>query len=393
MISMTTPGFEIDLIGSLSPDEQREITALLAGTRFGSLAIAWSELVRSSHPSDISLYYLPVRQAGRVVGLGILYIIHRLDLARFISPRLGAVTGRMARFGLRPLSFDIGFLEIPLMNLPGILLVPEVEPVRDTITASMMSTLRGKLGMNALCVKVEPHTVGPETLAQRPLRIPYLDNAVLELGYADYEAYLKTFRSPRRRVMRKTRRRLFRLGGRFEVHDRIGELGSELYRLFRTTSDRAEAKGMLPMPFEISETFFKRLDTLGAGKLHLTLVRVGDAITSFIFTLHDGTSREVKYYGADYVQSLSVQAYFNLACHEIELAIAAGCTQLHMGTTSKAHKERLGGRFLPMEYLAELYHPVLRPLGNLIARRLSSADSNAQASEDEQEDGDDGAGE
>lgn len=388
MVSMTKPGFEIDLIGSLSPDEQSEFTAALSGVRFGSLAIAWSELVRSSHPADISLYYLTIRRAGRAVGLGVLYIIHRLDLARFISPRLGAVTGRLAKFGLRPLSFDIGFVEIPLMNLPGILLAPDAEPARDEITARVVSMLRGALGMNALCVKVEPHTVGPETQAQQPLRIPYLDNAVLDLGYPDYEAYLKTFRSPRRRVMRKTRRRLFRLGGRFEVHDRIGALASELHRLFQTTSERAEAKGMLPMPFEISETFFKRLDTLGAGKLHLTLVRVGDEIAAFIFTLHDGTSREVKYYGADYVHSLPVQAYFNLATHEIELATAAGCKQLHMGTTSKAHKERLGGRFEPMEYLAELYHPVLRPVRNLIAKRLTSVESGAEAGEDTP-DGDD----
>lgn len=385
---MTKPGLEIDLIGSLSPDEQSEFTAALRGVRFGSLAIAWSELVRSSHPSDISLYYLPIRQAGRAVGLGILYIIRRLDLARFISPRLGAVTGRLAQLGLRPLSFDIGFVEIPLMNLPGILLAPEVEPVRDAITAQMVSMLRGKLGMNALCVKVEPHTVGPETRAQQPLRIPYLDNAVLDLAYPDYEAYLKTFRSPRRRMMRKTRRRLVRMGGRLEVHDRIGELASDLHRLFQTTSERAEAKGMLPMPFEISEAFFRRLDTLGAGKLHLTLVRVGDEIASFIFTLHDGTSREVKYYGADYVHSLPVQAYFNLATHEVELAIAAGCKQLHMGTTSKAHKERLGGRFEPMEYLAELYHPILRPIRNLIAKRLTSVESGAEAGEDTPENDD-----
>lgn len=147
---------------------------------------------------------------------------------------------------------------------------------------------------------------------------------------------------------------------------------------------------MLPMPFEISETFFRRLDTLGAGKLHLSLVRVGDEIASFIFTLRDGASREVKYYGADYVHSLPVQAYFNLACHEIELAIEAGCEQLHMGTTSKAHKERLGGRFEPMAYLAELYHPVLRPIRNLIARRLSSVESAAEPGEDTLEN--DGAG-
>ncbi|ACY18637.1 GNAT family N-acetyltransferase [Haliangium ochraceum] len=374
---MNDLAFEIELSESLSSEAQSALTDALQGVRFGSLAIPWCELVRRAHPNALSLRYLTIRREGRDAGLGILYIIHRMDLAPFISPRLGTVTRWLGRIGLHPLAFDLGFLEIPLMNLPGVLLTPEFEPMRDTITAEMLRVLRKRLDMSALCVKCEPHTVGPETLAQRPLRIPYLDNAMLTLEYADYEGYLAQFRSPRRRVMRKTRRRFFRQGGQFEVHERVGEFAPELHRLFQSTSARAEAKGMLPMPFEISREFFEGLDSLGDGKLHLTLVRVDGELASFIFTLHDGASREVKYYGADYERSLAVQAYFNLACYEIELAIEAGCDLLHMGTTSKEHKERLGGSFQPMEYLGELYHPVLRPIGNLIAKRLSSADARA----------------
>jgi hypothetical protein len=46
-----------------------------------------------------------------------------------------------------------------------------------------------------------------------------------------------------------------------------------------------------------------------------------------------------------------------------------------------------------MEYLADLYHPVLRPIRNLIARRLTSADSGAGAGEDAPEGDDADAGE
>ncbi len=370
---MSEPQFDIQLLGSLLPDEVRDLSRRLAPARFGALAIAWSELIRSAHPPQISVLYLPVKLAGRIVGLGILHVIHQLDLSKFIDRRVHAVARQVARLGIKPLSLRVGFLEIPLMNLPGLVLLPEYEHERDGIRAQIMQLVQRQLDLHALCVKISPATMGPMTSARRPLRVPFLQSSTLPLDYSDYEDYLRRLPIKRRRDARRYRRKLEAYGATIETWNQVDDRWSQLFDLFGVVANKAADIGRLPTTIEIERLLFQRLDTMGPGAFHVHVLRYQEQVISFLLVLRAGDVSFAKFYGADNHHSRNAYAYFNLHLYEIERAIADGCRMLDVGVTNYPFKRQMGCEFHPSEFLVEIYHPVLRPLATLVASRLGQA--------------------
>lgn len=365
--------FGIQLLGSLSPGEVLDLSRQLAPARFGRLAIAWSELVRSSHPQQVSVFYLPVECDGRIVGLGILHLLHQLDLSKFIDRRVHAVARQVARLGITPLSLRVGFLEVPLTNLPGLVLLPEYEHARDEIQAQIMQILHKQLDMHALCIKIAPPAMGPITSARRPLRVPFLQTAILPLDYADYDDYLRRLPAKRRYDARRYRRKLTAYGATIETWNQVGDRWPELFELFQVVVSNAADAGRLPTPIELQQSMFKRLDTLGPDAFQIHVLRYQGQVVSFLLVLRAHDVRFAKYYGADNHHSLNALAYFNLHLYEIERAIADGSRLLDVGVTSYAFKRQMGCQFHPSAFLIEMYHPVLKPLATLVAGRLGQA--------------------
>jgi predicted N-acyltransferase len=368
--------FDIQLLGSLLPGEALDLSRRLAPARFGALAIGWSELVRSAHPQQLSIFYLPVELDRQFVGLGILYVIHQLDISKFMDRRVHAVARQVARLGFSPLSLRVGFLEIPLMNLPGLVLLPEYEHERDAIQAQMMQLVQERLDVHGLCVKIASAAPGPITSARRALCLPFLQSAELPLDYQDYDAFLRRLPKKRRYNARHDRRMLEEHGVSVETWNRVGDRWPRLYELFRVVAANAADAGRLPTPIEMQPSLFRRLDTLGPDTFHVHALRHGGELIGFLLVLRAHDGRYAKYYGADNHLSRTVMAYFNLQLYEVEHAIAGGCRRLDLGVTTYPFKRRLGCQFHPTSFLVDLYHPVLKPVAALVAGRLGQAADN-----------------
>ncbi|ACY14306.1 GNAT family N-acetyltransferase [Haliangium ochraceum] len=368
---------EFELRDSLSLGEQHALSEILRGTRFGALAIAWSELVRSAHPQQMSLYYVPVRLRDQLIGVAIVYVVHRFDIGKFAGGALAAISARLARWRLHPLSLRLGFVEIPLMNQPGLLLAAEHASAFDAIAAQLVQWLQGALDISGLCFKTSPERVGPASAALGALRIPAPRDALLTPRAASFRAYLSSFGRNRRRSAEKSRRRLERYGATIERLRPGEEPGDRLFALFSATAEQAARTGKLPTTIAIEAPFFHRLHTLGSDAYHVDAVCYRGEIIAFLLALHDGDTRYVKYYGGDYEHAVSTQAYFNLIAHEFEDAMDAGCKTIDCGVSNYEYKEKLGCTLHPSEYLAALYHPLLRPLAQLVGKRMARSESPA----------------
>ena len=363
----------IQLVGGFSTDEIAELSRQLAPARFGALLLPWSEHARSCHPEQLALYYYIVRHGDQVVGLATLHVIERLDIASFLGTRLRKLGGWMEGIGVSPPGLRVGFLEIPLMNLPGLVLLPAWERARDAVRARIVEHARGRLGMHALCVKLSPATLGSHARRVGLLRMSVLDNAVLPIaGFADYQAYLAHLSWKRRQNIRRSRAKLARSGAGIERLPMSRAPAGTLFRLFANVADNAHRTGRIPLTLRIGELFFARLPTLDR-LAHVSVIRQRGEIACFLLVLRAGGTRYFKYYGAEHGRARPLDGYFNLLQHELEAAIDDGCQLVDLGATSYAYKRRMGCSFEPTEYGIDVYQPLLRPLVGLVARRLEQA--------------------
>lgn len=125
-VASLPPRYVIEAVSRLNKDQRSSLQQLVRTRPFGELAIPWCEMLQSTNLLGIDLYYLIISSGETTKGVATFYILRRLNVAKYIKWSLSRWVERLAGWGITPLSFNIGFLDIPFTNMAGVLGAPEV---------------------------------------------------------------------------------------------------------------------------------------------------------------------------------------------------------------------------------------------------------------------------
>lgn len=143
------PPYTFEPIYDEIPEQERAaLSQHFSHQLMGDIALEWSELMRETFQEGHEIIVFKIRKAGAFIGLGILSIIRHLDPAKYIWKPVAALCDLVA-------TFDVGFLEIPVSNLPGLLTVKGIDAEeRGRILHALYLHIKEFTDLNVLCVKV-----------------------------------------------------------------------------------------------------------------------------------------------------------------------------------------------------------------------------------------------
>jgi len=130
-------------------------------------------------------------------------------------------------------------------------------------------------------------------------------------------------------------------------------MSEDVYRLYQAVRDRAKYR-METFPLE----FFHEVGRQFGDDAALTLIRRGDRVIGFAFSLTFGHESHNLYVGLDYLHNNEADVYFNLYYLDLDRAFRAGCTRVHLGQTSDDFKSRLGCSAEPLSFYVRAVNPV-----------------------------------
>lgn len=339
----------------------------------GASALDWVALIRSSSPENHEIVIHGIYRGEHFLGIAILSIVYGLEPARYFARPLA----NLLRLCLR---FNIGFLEIPLMNLPGLLTVPGVDPIeRGAILHDLRKHLRDTLKLDALSINTDgsilPSREAPCFAGTVPLG--FLPNAILPFPYRNREEYWADRPGKKYRKFRADSRALTQQGGRIRVHTEISTIANRVFELYRNTIRAARKKTHhLEMPISINADFFRRAFHFQRLSPRLITVEIDDTIVASALVFKSANTLFLKAIGLDYELSVPSRAYFNLFYALLDHAAQEHCDSINLSITSYRFKQWLGGELHPAAYAGDIHNPLLslmgRPLAALVARRIGT---------------------
>ncbi|MFA6320641.1 MAG: GNAT family N-acetyltransferase [Candidatus Omnitrophota bacterium] len=200
------------------------------------------------------------------------------------------------------------------------------------------------------------------------VRMDSLPYAEMDLGFSDFDDYLKTKLSGASRY--DMRRKFKKVAGEvkidMEVVDELkGDVLKEVYSLYLQMLDKHE------MGFEIVPMdFFKNITKNMPNQVKFFLWRIDGKLVAFLFALiADGTMIDY-YLGLDYAVAHKYHLFFIKHRDAMNWAIENGMKRYEMGISGYEPKKRLGFYFTPLHIYAKYCNPVVSPAFKLMCNFL-----------------------
>ncbi len=366
--------YEFEAFYGVIPAEERvALSQHFTHQLMGEIALEWAELMRATFQERHEIVVFKIRKAGSFIGLGILSIIRHLDPAKYIWKPIASLFDLIV-------TFDVGFIEIPVSNIPGLLTVKGIDAEeRGRILHALYEYIRASNAVNVLLLKVD-HSIAyspGSPLAQMP-SLNFYPNTLLDFPYDSFEKFSKTAWTRKKfRKCRAERRALASYGGRVEICHDIPGVVDEVYDLYKKTAVMVKKKPhYAEMPLTLTRTFYENLAHFPGLNPAVALVKVGEVIIAYSLLLRGGKTLFFKAVGLDYELSYKTKAYFNLYYATLDYAAQQHCDNIDFGVTSYHFKQWLGCELYPATYLSSSTNPLIslftRPLASLVKRKIGT---------------------
>jgi hypothetical protein len=370
------PPIRVEAFDRLPPKLAKDVSGVFSSLPMGRIVVPWSELIAETLSDQLEVRFIVAWGDQEPLGLGVVYRIRKLNLLQYVSPQLVKVSRALQRVCLNPLAFDTAFLEVPMRNLSGLFVRPNLQPTMAFAVAdAIQQTSRSIFQVPVLCIKDNPESprhIGVSIPGELVVRMR--PNARLDITWPSFEAYIDSRSARRRRHIRYDQNLLKRHEVRIEIR-RADEVDpSELVRLFHSTSIQAEQKGSLPIHMRIGASFFAGLSQFIPQEHWVLCAFYQNTLIGFLLAVVSGHEWGLPLCGLDYEHSGPSRAYFNLFYAAIRSAMETGARTICFGTTSYEAKQNLGCVLEAAGYRVAMRSPVFRALGSLIGRNLGKHD-------------------
>jgi len=174
-------------------------------------------------------------------------------------------------------------------------------------------------------------------LAHRLRRQPGLPTALLDVGFADIDGYLRTLGAGTRRDMR----RKLRAGAALRVEWRrdIAGIDAEVMRLYRSTMEKSELNFE-----ELTPAYFSGVLRELGDRASCITYWLGERLVAFNLVLHDSQRLLDKFLGMDYAVAREYNLYFYTWFENVRYCIAHALPLYQSGQGLHREKLRLGSR-------------------------------------------------
>ncbi len=363
--------YEIQQFNPSCPDEVISFNDFSADFISGNMALAWSSLIKESSDSDIELIFIKVLKTDEVIGVAILMLLKDLKIYTYLGHPLSRIIQQSTLLKSLFPKLAIGFLEIPISNYSGLLTRQKLTTDENQLIFTQISDyLHKTVKMHALCIKED--TITDKFINDgRFTALDFLPNTLLTIQHDSFEAYLKALSSKKRRRLLADKKRLTEAGSCVEICDYPSAISSELYALYKKTTDRKKQDDdYIQTPIVINEAFFANLSSYQDLNPHALIIRVNNKLIAYCLLMQNNETLYFKSVGLDYDKSYDTRAYFNLFYAAIEFAIEKGCKKIDFGMTSYCFKKRMSCKLFPCRYYVEFYPALLRYLRKIIVYLL-----------------------
>ena len=357
--------YEFEAIHEFLPEEERiTLSRLFAHELMGEIALEWTELIRYAIEQGHEIALIKIHKDDYFIGVAIVSIVRRLDWTKYLWQ---PVAPFFKLFG----SFDVGFLEVPFSNFPGLLTVEGIDHAeRGAIIDELCVYIRGTLHLDILCIKID-NTVelSDNSHCHKKLTsLTFYPNTILNYPYKSLDEFFNSLTRKKFRKCRADRRALEKYKGNVEVCHDISTVVPRVYELYKKTSGVVKKKPhFIEMPVSIDKEFFSGLPLFNRLKPVFVLVKVNDAIIAYSLLMQSGNTLFFKAVGLDYDMSFKTKAYFNLYYATMEYASQQKCDKIDFGVTSYHFKKWIGCKLYPTQYFCDASHPLLSLVRKQIA--------------------------
>lgn len=359
---------------AVSAKERRTLSALFSHQLMGEIALEWAELIRSSVKKDHELILFKIFREEKLIGIAILSIIRKLKILQWT-----AAPSLFKAF----INFDVGFIEIPLSNMSGLLTEQGLDiGERYRIMDVLCGHIRQKININILCIKInqDPDVASKSILCKNMTPLSFSPNTVLKYPYGSFREYADSL--PRKKYRRciADQKKLKKEGGDIEIVQDISNCIDEIYALYKKTCNQAKKKkDYMEMPVLIDKDFFTIIQTFSNLKPRFITIRVNGDIIAYSLLLQSGRTLFFKAVGLDYNLSYPTKSYFNLFYAALEYAGQQQCNKIDFGMTSYHFKQWLGCELTPASYICCSFTPLIslfkKPLAFFIGHKIRSGGS------------------
>lgn len=363
----------INCKSSLDISERAQWKALFIGNSFSEIALDWCASLQESKPPGFEIYYLEVYEGETPLAMGVLHILRKIDLAKYIGGTVLKASKALGVIGLRPLQKDVAYLEIPLENLSGILFTASGVSLSEAVSQALVQYIRSNFTFDIFCLKSVTGSPGQESFAN--LNLPnteFIANMHLPLKFETFKDYVNSLSANGRSTLRRNRKVFMQRGGIVIRTKDLRSYISEVLRLYTETCKWHAARGDLEVPIQIDEKFFLSLCNEFPDGIELFLSKVDGEVVGFALTLCTTNELHFIMCGVNYAKSEESRAYFNLYYSMIEFAMEKGYKGIHMGAEAYEVKRRVGAQPLPTSYYFTVEIKILKPLVKLLTKNFSN---------------------
>jgi hypothetical protein len=356
--------YKFEAIYQEIPKETRlSLSKFFVHEPMGEIALDWVELIRKVFKEKLEIIVFKIYKEEEFIGIAILSIIRKLDPEKYLWKPV-------AKFLKIFVQFDVGFLEIPLLNMPGLLTVKEIDKFeRGSIIYALRKHIKTLLRLDVLCINVDDSIKSSDASPcfEDTLPLTFYPNTLLNYPYKSFDEYLQSLNSKKRRKCKLDKKTLEKEGGHLEICDDISSISSQIYALYRNTAREIKKRpNYVEMPITINEAFFSTLSVFNNLTPRLVLVKVDDVIIADALLIKSGNTLFLKAVGLDYDVSYRTKAYFNLFYATLDFATQQNCNKVDLGMTSYRFKEWLGCELNPVVYVCDVYNPLISFLDKLL---------------------------
>lgn len=343
--------YEFEAVHGVIPEEERlSLSELFAHELMGEIALEWAELIRAAMNVDHDIIVFKIYKKNDFIGVAMISIVRRLDWTKYLWK---PVTPFFKIFG----KFDFGFLEVPFSNIPGLLTKEGIDrSERGIIINALCAYIQKSLHLDTLCIKIDNSVrlADDSPCCKNMAPLKFYPNTLLKYPYKSFDDFLNSLTRKKWRRWRVDKRALAKYGGRVEVCHDISGVYSNIYDLYKKTSDVVKKKPhYMEMPVAINQDFFAKLPLFSKLKPAAVLVKVDDTIVAYSLLLQGGSTIFFKAVGLDYDLSYKTRAYFNLYYATLEYASQQKCDKVDFGITSYHFKKWIGCELHPTTYLCD----------------------------------------
>ncbi|MCI5125844.1 MAG: hypothetical protein D3925_15585, partial [Candidatus Electrothrix sp. AR5] len=254
---------------AIPEEERRKLSSFFSHELTGEIALEWSELIRSSIKQDHELIIFKIYCKDSLVGIAILSVIRKLKMTQWrpVAPLFKIFT-----------NFDVGFIEIPLSNMSGLMTKQSIDPdERYKIMNALCGHIRQTVNIDILCIKINQpaETASKSLLCSNMVPLSFYPNTLLKFPYSSFNQYTDSL--PRKKYRRciADKKKLMKEDGDIEIVHDISDCIDEIYALYKKTCKQAkERKNDIEMPVLIDKDFFKTIQTFKALTPRFITIRV-----------------------------------------------------------------------------------------------------------------------